>query len=98
MSKYQYISIVILLLNYTLPVSSTIIGEDGRVRLSKEQKSIPEYRQSGLLGIGGEGYGTGLLTGENCDVVLTAAHLVRYNVKDAEKYKNTVGNHIDEAA
>jgi len=92
MSKYQYISIVILLLNYTLPVSSTIIGEDGRVRLSKEQKSIPEYRQTGLLGIGGEGYGTGLLTGENCDVVLTAAHLVRYNVEDAEKYKNTVGN------
>ena len=85
------ISIVLFFLMFSNSVSSTIIGADGRIKLTTEEKEIPEFRQTGIVNIGGEGFGSGIVTGANCDVVLTAAHLIRYNQEDARYFNRRIG-------
>ena len=71
---------------------STVIGEDGRVKLTDEERRIPGFRQTGIIKIGDEGFGTGIVTGANCDVVITAAHLTRYNYETAARYNGALGD------
>jgi hypothetical protein len=55
-----------------------VMGPDDRVEISNEQASLTAVRQTGMISIQGEEFVSGLVTGENCDVVITAGHAAIY--------------------
>ena len=62
-----------------LPASfAYVMGPDDRAEVSKAQTKIAAIRQTGMIRIRGEEFVSGLLTGENCDVVISAGHAAIY--------------------
>ncbi len=67
------------LLVLCLPVSfAYVMGPDDRVEVSEAQTEIAAIRQTGMIRIYGEEFVSGLLTGGNCDVVISAGHAAIY--------------------
>lgn len=54
-----------------------VMGTDDR-RLEDEQRPVAAVAQTGMIRIQGESFVTGLLTGANCDVVVSAGHAAFY--------------------
>lgn len=55
-----------------------VMGADDRSEFSEKESKIPELTQTGMIQISDGGFVTGVLTGENCDVVLSAGHAAIY--------------------
>ena len=54
------------------------MGPDDRVEVAKGQGKANAIRQTGMIRIEGEAFVNGLLTGENCDVVISASYAAVY--------------------
>lgn len=54
------------------------MGQDDRGALNAFEKTLPLVKQTGLIQIQGEAFVTGLVLGNNCDVVVTVGHAVFY--------------------
>lgn len=64
----------------SLPVRT--YGEDERRVVTAEDESrVPEYRQVGFFVTSGFTKGTAFVTGKNCDILITAAHVSRSRKK-----------------
>jgi hypothetical protein len=50
------------------------MGEDDREVATLSELQEPGIRQTGLIHIDDEEFVTGIVTGENCDVVISAGH------------------------
>jgi hypothetical protein len=50
------------------------MGEDDRKEVTVSESKQPGIRQTGVIRISDEEFVTGIVTGENCDVVITAGH------------------------
>jgi len=59
-------------------VNAYVMGRDDRHAVSEEEARLPEIAQTGVIEIQDGGYVTGILTGDNCDVVLSAGHAAFY--------------------
>lgn len=66
--------IVICLIFFTFSAYAYVMGEDDRRLVKRDSKSPFAIKQVGQIQIHGEAFVTGLVTGENCDVVLSAGH------------------------
>jgi hypothetical protein len=55
-----------------------VMGPDDRAEVGNEQGEVDAIRQTGMIRIEGEEFVSGLLTGENCDVVISAGHAAIY--------------------
>lgn len=55
-----------------------VMGQDDREPVSAEEANQPEIAQIGIIETGDGGYVTGILTGANCDVVISAGHAAYY--------------------
>ena len=55
-----------------------VMGPDDRAEVAKGQEQVDAIRQTGMIRIEGEEFVSGLLTGENCDVVISAGHAAIY--------------------
>jgi len=55
-----------------------VMGQDDREPVSAEEANLPEITQIGVIETGDGGYVTGILTGLNCDVVVSAGHAAYY--------------------
>ena len=55
-----------------------VMGPDNRVEITEEASDADAIRQTGMLRIQDEEFVSGLLTGENCDVVISAGHAAIY--------------------
>lgn len=67
--------ICLLTLCLSLPVSfAYVMGLDDRNEAGKNSEQSAEVGQTGMISIKGEQFVSGLLTGENCDVVISAGH------------------------
>jgi hypothetical protein len=51
-----------------------VMGEDDRKEVTVSETKQPGIRQTGFIRISDEEFVTGVVTGENCDVVITAGH------------------------
>lgn len=76
--KAQFLSICLLLAFYTPGLSAFIMGEDNRLQLSSADSEHEEIRQTGKIAIQGEEFVSGVVTGDNCDVVISAGHAAIY--------------------
>lgn len=66
-------------------VHAFIMGKDNRRELTRAESAIPEIMQTGKITIGDGGFVTGVLTGANCDVVISAGHAAIYWRTNAAK-------------
>jgi hypothetical protein len=67
--------ICLLILCLSLPVSfAYVMGLDDRLEVGNNAGQSAEVAQTGMISIQGEQFVSGLLTGENCDVVISAGH------------------------
>ena len=55
-----------------------VMGQDDRQVANDEEARLPEVAQTGIIEIQDGGYVTGILTGDNCDVVISAGHAAYY--------------------
>ena len=55
-----------------------VMGQDDRHAVNGEEAGWAEVRQTGMVEILDGGYVTGILTGDNCDVVISAGHAAFY--------------------
>ena len=55
-----------------------VMGQDDRAPVSAEEEKQPEIAQIGVIETRDGGYVTGILTGANCDVVISAGHAAYY--------------------
>ena len=53
-----------------------VMGDDDRESLTEDEKKVPEFRQVGLVSGKMVSLATSLVTGKNCDVVITNGHVV----------------------
>jgi hypothetical protein len=53
-----------------------VMGKDDRSNLTYEENQVPEFQQVGLISGKMVSLGTSFVTGKNCDVVITAGHVV----------------------
>ena len=51
-----------------------VMGEDNRKEVTVSESKQPGIRQTGVIRISDEEFVTGIVTGENCDVVISAGH------------------------
>ena len=71
--------LTLLVLCVSLPVSfAYVMGPDDRVEVPEQQSPLAAVRQTGMIRIQGEEFVSGLLTGKNCDVVISAGHAAIY--------------------
>jgi hypothetical protein len=67
--------VCLLISSLALPVSfAYVMGVDNRIEAGKDAEQIAAVRQTGMIKIHGEEFVSGLVTGENCDVVISAGH------------------------
>jgi hypothetical protein len=67
--------ICLLILSLSLPASfAYVMGLDDRLEVGKSAEQSAEVAQTGMISIRGEQFVSGVLTGENCDVVISAGH------------------------
>jgi hypothetical protein len=89
---------LLLVLGYSGYTASYIMGADSRVELSQEEASITSIRQIGIIDTGDGGFVNGVVTGANCDVVISAGHAAFYwednllldRVKGARRGNSTI--------
>ena len=62
-----------------------VMGDDDRMPVNQYESAIPEIMQTGMIKIQDGTYLTGLLTGANCDVVISAGHAAVYWKSNAGK-------------
>lgn len=55
-----------------------VMGQDDRQVLNEAESEQPEIMQTGIIQIGDGSFVTGVLTGDNCDVVISAGHAAIY--------------------
>ncbi len=60
------------------PSYAFIMGSDDRQFLTDHEQNIAVIRQTGRVIIAAEGFVSGVLTGDNCDVVISAGHAAIY--------------------
>ncbi len=63
---------------YLTATYAYVMGTDDRVEAADQQTSLPAVRQTGMIRIEGEEFVSGLLIGDNCDVVISAGHAAIY--------------------
>ena len=61
------------------PAPAYIMGRDDRAAVDAQDLALPAVRQTGIVHIEAEDFVTGLLTGANCDVVISAGHAAYYD-------------------
>ncbi len=77
MKQIQIVSV--LTLSVCLSVSlAYVMGPDNRIEVSDAQSGVAAIRQTGMVRIHAEEFVSGLLTGANCDVVISAGHAAIY--------------------
>lgn len=69
---------LLVLLMYSGYAYSYIMGDDSRAELSEKEAAIPAIRQIGIIDTGDGGFVSGVITGANCDVVISAGHAAFY--------------------
>jgi len=71
--------ILMLVLYVCLSASfAYVMGPDDRIEVDGQRGTLAAVRQTGMIRIQGEGFVSGLLTGKNCDVVISAGHAAIY--------------------
>jgi hypothetical protein len=71
------LSLLILIISPAFTLAY-IMGEDSREPLTPEEKQQPILRQLGIIDTRDGGFVTGIVTGLNCDVVISAGHAAFY--------------------
>ena len=66
-------------------VNAYVMGYDDRQVVNAVEAALPEVAQTGIIEIRDGGYVTGILTGANCDVVISAGHAAYYWRDNAAK-------------
>lgn len=73
------IGLTVLILGNTCSAAyGFVMGRDDRQELNQAESHQPEIMQTGIIQIGDGSFVTGVLTGTNCDVVITAGHAAIY--------------------
>ena len=70
--------IVLSLSGMNSGVNAYIMGKDNRQEINREESEQPEIMQTGIIQTGDGSFVTGILTGDNCDVVISAGHAAIY--------------------
>ena len=77
-TKYKYL-FTLLAFCLGLPAAlGYVMGPDNRVEVADQQSQLAAVRQTGMIRIEAEEFVSGLLTGANCDVVISAGHAAIY--------------------
>ena len=76
---------VLFLAGACLGVNAYVMGKDNRREINKTESGQPEIMQTGVIRIGDGSFVTGVLTGDNCDVVISAGHAAIYWRSNAAK-------------
>ena len=73
------IGLIVMLTADACPVVyAYVMGRDDRQELNQAESKLPEVMQTGIIQIGDGSFVTGILTGDNCDVVISAGHAAIY--------------------
>ena len=86
MSRSFVIGLFVLLMGEVCPAAyAYVMGQDDRQEINQAESQQPEIMQTGIIQIGDGSFVTGVLTGDNCDVVISAGHAAIYWQSNAMK-------------
>lgn len=66
--------IALFLVDACLPAYAFVMGSDDRQEINQAESQRPEIMQTGIIQIADGSFFTGVLMGDNCDVVISAGH------------------------
>lgn len=75
---YIFVLMVLSLAGAYTSANAYVMGRDNRQEINKAEAEQPEIMQTGVIRIGDGSFVTGVLTGANCDVVISAGHAAIY--------------------
>jgi len=70
--------LVMFLTTLSNDTAAYIMGKDNRQEITRTESQQPEIMQTGIIQIADGSFVTGVLTGDNCDVVISAGHAAVY--------------------